>query len=138
MLAVTLELRSDLDGQRAAFRHVVDGATATQKVLLKAIAAKHFREKPLRDRVELLTIHIHGVERAGLAYVGYQLDCGWDAEHTLGVLTHGKRVVEVGSADTAFLSWIAERDRKTLSLRHAVAQSPPRAAQPSVLVLVLE
>lgn len=100
------------DGQRAAFRHVVDGAAATQKVLLKAIAAKHPKEKPLRDRVELLTIHIHGVERAGLAYVGYQLDCGWDAEHALGVLTHGKRVVEVGSADTAFLSWIAERDRK--------------------------
>ena len=46
----------------------------------------------------------------GLPCFGYEFGCTWDGEHGLGVLMHGKRVVEVGGADTAFTLWIAKRD----------------------------
>jgi hypothetical protein len=56
-------------------------------------------------------VHILPVERDGLGYIGFELGCSWDEEHGVGVMLHGGRIIDIGSADTAFLSWIAERDK---------------------------
>ncbi len=61
--------------------------------------------------IQLEGICVHHVSKDKLPYVGFQFACDWDEEHGLGVLMHNKRVVEIGGADTAFLLWIAERDR---------------------------
>jgi hypothetical protein len=112
--------------QQAAYRLVVRHANRQRAMILEAIAAR-FTEltrgaevplpekvdgKALRKLVTLTTVHLHWPQRDGLAYVGYQLACAWDGEHGVGVMTHGDRVVEVGQADSAILSWIADRDRK--------------------------
>ena len=46
----------------------------------------------------------------GIAYYGVQFICTWDQEHNLGVMLHKNRIVEIGTEDMAFLSWIAEED----------------------------
>jgi hypothetical protein len=100
--------------QQAAYRHLVRNDRAMQRRVLDAIVAEYPTPTSgyaLVDRVELDAVYIQSIHVGGLAYVGYGLRCGWDTEHGLGVLTHGDRVVEVGGADTAFLGWIAERDR---------------------------
>lgn len=56
-------------------------------------------------------INVHQISKDGVPYVGYQFSCSWDEEHGLGVLMHDKRVIEIGGWDTAFLLWIAKRDR---------------------------
>lgn len=61
--------------------------------------------------IALEEINVHQISKDGVPYVGYQFSCLWDEEHGLGVLMHDKRVIEIGGADTAFLLWIAERDR---------------------------
>lgn len=60
--------------------------------------------------IGLSTIHLLNVSKDGIAYVGYEFGCNWDDEHGLGVMTHKDRVIEIGGVDTAFLSWVAERD----------------------------
>ncbi len=113
--------------QEAAYRHVVGQAAGAQRLVLDAIAAAFPRlrrgadpalglpAKADRARlaclVDLMGVHVHWVHRDGVAYVGYQLSCAWDAEHGLGVLTHLDRVVKVGQADVSFLAWVAEGDR---------------------------
>jgi hypothetical protein len=109
----------------AALRAIAADAPAMQRVILDALASAYPRLRgegggafmpatmtaaALHDAVELVTVHIHPTCKDGVAYVGYQLACAWDPEHAVGVLTHGDRVVEVGSGETAFLSWIARRD----------------------------
>lgn len=64
----------------------------------------------LRDWMKLRRVHILNVEKDGMCYTGYEFACSWDEEQGLGVLTHGSRVVEVGGADTALLSWLAGDD----------------------------
>ncbi|UZD89997.1 DUF6985 domain-containing protein [Cognatishimia activa] len=61
--------------------------------------------------IALEEIFVHPISKQGVPYVGYQFACSWDEEHGLGVLMHDKRVIEVGGADTAFVLWIAKRDR---------------------------
>lgn len=61
--------------------------------------------------IALEKINVHQISKDGVPYVGYQFSCKWDEEHGLGILMHNERVVELGGADTAFLLWIAERDR---------------------------
>ena len=68
-------------------------------------------EDDLAKLIQLEEINVHQVSRDGVPYVGYQFSCGWDEEHGLGVLMHDNRVIEIGGSDTAFLLWIAERDR---------------------------
>jgi len=63
-----------------------------------------------RPLIGLHSLYVHQIEKAGRPYVGFGFGCTWDVEHGLGVLMHGKRVVEIGGADTAFLLWIAEKD----------------------------
>jgi hypothetical protein len=61
--------------------------------------------------LDLTGIYVHSIIAKGAAYIGFGFHAVWDPEHGIGVMTHAGRVVEVGGADTAFLSWIAEADR---------------------------
>jgi hypothetical protein len=70
------------------------------------------RPEQLRTLIGLSNVHVLNVAKGGVAYIGFEFGCTWDEEHGLGVMTHRKRVVEVGGADTSFLTWIAERDAK--------------------------
>lgn len=79
--------------------------------------------KDLRKVMGLAWIHVLDVEKAGVAYVGFELGCSWDDEHGAGLMMHKKRVVDFGSADTSFLEWIAEKDGGTHSEQEA---HPPR------------
>lgn len=63
--------------------------------------------------VGLSGVYVHQVEFGGLPYVGFELGCTWDAEHALGILMHGTRIVRIGAADTAFLLWMAEQDAES-------------------------
>jgi len=68
------------------------------------------RAAELREVMGLVAIHVLGVAKAGVAYVGLELGCDWDEEHGAGLMLHKTRIVKVGGADTSFLEWIAERD----------------------------
>jgi hypothetical protein len=63
-----------------------------------------------RQLIGLHGVSVHPLLKEGLPYLGYEFGCTWDGEHGLGVLMHGRRVVEVGDAGTAITLWIAERD----------------------------
>jgi hypothetical protein len=69
------------------------------------------RTEQFRQLIGLHNVHFVPLLKEGLPYVGYEFGCTWDGEHGLGVLMHGSRVVEVGSADTAFTLGIPERER---------------------------
>lgn len=60
--------------------------------------------------IGLSTIHLFSNCKDNIAYVGYEFGCSWDVEHGLGILTHKERVIEIGAADTAFDTWLAEKD----------------------------
>lgn len=64
----------------------------------------------LRDVVSLQTVSVLPVERDSIAYVGFILECAWEEEHGLGVLTHLDRVATVGDSDDADTEWVARRD----------------------------
>ncbi len=55
-----------------------------------------------KQLIGLSQIHVHPWLKNGVCYVGLELGCGWDEEHGLGVMLHGARVVEIGSADVSF------------------------------------
>lgn len=57
-----------------------------------------------------LTMYILDVSKDGLPYIGCIFSCTWDDEHAFGAMLYKDRVVEIGGADTAFLSWIAQND----------------------------
>ena len=48
--------------------------------------------------------------KEGVAYVGMEMDCTWDPEHRLGVMTHKSRVLEVGEGDLSFDREASRRD----------------------------
>jgi hypothetical protein len=60
--------------------------------------------------MEPYCVFVLPVEKDGVAYVGLEFKCVWEAEHGLGVLTHKGRVVEVGPAPTAFDGRLARKD----------------------------
>jgi hypothetical protein len=64
-----------------------------------------------RKLIGLSAVHLLNVSRDDIAYVGYEFGCTWDAEHGLGVMTHKDRIIEIGDASTAFLTWIADKDK---------------------------
>jgi hypothetical protein len=68
------------------------------------------RAEEFKKLIGLGTVHVLSVAKSGRAYVGFEFGCEWDEEHGLGVLTHEKRVVGVGNADTAFDANVAEDD----------------------------
>lgn len=55
-------------------------------------------------------IYILNTQKSEMPYIGYHFLCTWDEENDFGVMMFEDRVVETGGADTAFLSWIAEKD----------------------------
>ena len=55
----------------------------------------------LREIVGIHCIHVHPIAKDGKPFIGVELGCTWDAEHGLGVLLHGAKVLKVGGADTA-------------------------------------
>jgi len=64
----------------------------------------------LRSLINLRSIFIHQISPDGIPYVGFEFDCTWGAEHGLGVLVHGARIVDIAGADIAFVLWMAEED----------------------------
>lgn len=59
---------------------------------------------------ELQCIFIHPIAVQGVAYVGFSFRGIWEMEHGIGILTHNRRIVAAGGADTAFLTSIVEKD----------------------------
>jgi hypothetical protein len=115
----------------AAFRHLLDHETDVAGAVLEALFERYPEEQAayavdddeegaslpdiddpsgLRTLIGLSNVHLLSVVKDGVAYVGFEFGCAWDAEHGAGVMTHLGRVVAVGQADTALLEWIAERD----------------------------
>lgn len=66
-----------------------------------------------KSLIGLSAVHLLHISKEGTAYVGYEFGCTWDDEHGLGVMTHKDRIIEIGGADTSFLTWIAEDDLNT-------------------------
>ncbi|WP_228441130.1 DUF6985 domain-containing protein [Chryseobacterium phosphatilyticum] len=54
--------------------------------------------------------YITSVIKDEYPYIGYGFSCSWDSEHGLGIMTHKDSVIEIGGADIAFDSWVAEED----------------------------
>lgn len=70
--------------------------------------------------MEPKSIYILDVEKEGMMYLGFHFKCTWDEEHDYGIMIHKERVVKMGGADAAFLSWIAEEDKKAVKSRTTV------------------
>ncbi|GAA6764588.1 hypothetical protein AAFH68_05180 [Flavobacterium sp. CGRL1] len=66
--------------------------------------------KGFANLISPTAIYITSVFKDDLPYIGFLFSCSWDSEHGLGVMTHKNRIIEIGGADTAFLTWIAEKD----------------------------
>lgn len=67
------------------------------------------RASDLRGVMGLGVLHVLAVAKAGRAFVGFEFGCDWDQEHGAGAMVHGRRVIDVGGADVAFLEWKATR-----------------------------
>lgn len=63
-----------------------------------------------KNLVGLSVVHLLNVCKDKIVYVGYEFGCTWDDEHGLGIMTHKDQIIKLGCADSAFLSWIAEKD----------------------------
>lgn len=55
-------------------------------------------------------IYIMDVSKDDFPYIGYEFNCKWDEEHGLGLMLYKTRVISIGDAENAFLSWVAETD----------------------------
>jgi hypothetical protein len=120
-----------LPAQARAFQLLLDNERAVSGAVLRAIFAEYpdlrdsygydeeeaaelmpeiGRAEELRSLIGLSNVHVLNVTKNRVAYIGFEFGCTWDSEHGLGVMTHRRRVVKVGGADTSFLAWIAERD----------------------------
>jgi hypothetical protein len=111
--------RNPSDAQRKAFQFQIDHDTEVVNAVLNALL-KYYRDlredwgtdaKDLPDVAEaqefrrmigLHQIHVHPYLKEGMAYVGLEFGCHWDPEHGFGVMLHGSRVVDIGSADSSF------------------------------------
>ncbi|MHB8131598.1 MAG: DUF6985 domain-containing protein [Mobilitalea sp.] len=70
----------------------------------------------LKKLINPRKIYIMDIETDNIAYCGIEFQCLWDKEHGLGVMIHKSRIVKVGGADTAFMTWIAAEDKVELML----------------------
>lgn len=61
----------------------------------------------------LSQIHIIDTEKEGVAYLGFELACDWDAEHGAGIMMHRDRVIIVDQRDVASDIWNAFEDNGT-------------------------
>ena len=55
----------------------------------------------LRDVVDPSFVRVYPHFRAGLPYIGFELECNWDPEHGCGILINGLDVVDAGVSDSA-------------------------------------
>jgi hypothetical protein len=108
--------------QVAAFRHLLDNeavvADAVARDLVEYCPGNAYdgddevllgvsEPDDLRPLVRLIGVHVLNVVRDGMACVGFEFACAWDAEHGAGVMTHRGRVIATGQADCSFTAWIA-------------------------------
>ena len=64
------------------------------------------------DLISPTSIYITSVFKDELPYIGFLFSCSWDREHGLGLMMHKERIIEIGGADKAFSTWIAEEDKE--------------------------
>jgi hypothetical protein len=117
--------------QVAAFRHLLDNETAVAEAVKLALLDYYPSEREayldaydleesdevpevadvagLRSLVGLGSVHVLSLVRDGVACIGFEFGCVWDAEHGAGVMTHRGRVIAVGQADCSFVEWMARR-----------------------------
>ena len=133
VIALDDELALPTTEQTAACQYLLDHQEAIQSAVLQKIFDGYpdlrasygydeeeaqeimpdlVRPEQLKRFIGLSTVHLLSVAWDGVAYIGFEFGCTWDDEHGLGVMTHQKRIIEIGGADTAFLEWIAEGDMK--------------------------
>lgn len=55
----------------------------------------------LTNKVDLSFVRIFPHSKAGVPYLGFELECNWDPEHGCGVLIRGTTVVDAGVSDSA-------------------------------------
>jgi hypothetical protein len=68
----------------------------------------------LKELLYPIRIFIMDVDVEGVSYFGIEFKCKWEKEHGLGIMLYKDRVVDVGYADKAFLSWVAEADKDSM------------------------
>lgn len=66
----------------------------------------------LKSLIKPEKVYIMDIQTDGMAYYGIDFKCRWDDEHGLGLMFYKSRIVKVGGADTAFMTWIAEEDKE--------------------------
>ncbi|GEN68041.1 DUF6985 domain-containing protein [Chryseobacterium rhizosphaerae] len=59
--------------------------------------------------------YVTSVVKDHYPYIGLGFSCSWDSEHGLGIMIHKDRIIEIGSAATAFDSWAAEKDLNSIN-----------------------
>ena len=116
--------------QTVAFDFLLKSQHAVQSAILEALLPYYNERRPdykaflgrdfkllipkatniavFRELISPGTIFLHPAEKAGMAYTGFLFSTCWEVEHGLGFILHGGRVVEIGDAETAFSSRIAE------------------------------
>lgn len=57
----------------------------------------------LKAMIGVVNVYIQRNSRAGVAYVGLEMDCTWDEEHGLGVMLHEDRIWDYGAAEILFM-----------------------------------
>lgn len=80
---------------------------AEKEMFMPDIESKH----ELNQLIHPDKIFIMDIEKDGFPYIGIEFDCNWDKEHGVGVMLYKNSIVEIGSSDTAFMSWVAEEDK---------------------------
>lgn len=78
----------------------------------------------IREHTGIANVHILPVEKESHGYIGFELGCSWDDEHGIGVMLHKDRIIEIGGADAAFLTWIAERDKNIENIIVPLSEDP--------------
>lgn len=98
--------------------------------------AKELGKRRLEEMVELQEMFVQPLERDGVAFVGFGFSAAWDREHGLGVLTHATRVLEIGGAEVAFVTWMAKRHTgpQPVAKKPAPRKAKPRAEDPKPVV----
>jgi len=89
-------LRSYYDRLRPRWEEAY-GAEEAARIMPSVTGPADFRRL-----IGLHQIHVNPWLRDGMSYVGLEFGCSWDCEHGFGVMLHGSRVVDIGSAETSF------------------------------------
>ena len=112
--------------QAAAYHYLLAHQAKIRDEVLAALQAKYTSwlvkyEEPgtgapmpivLQRLLGLTGINIFSTEKNGMAYVGYELCCGWE-EHGLGAMTYADNIVKVDGAKTAIMEIVAMQDLKS-------------------------